>query len=159
MATAIDFECPRCSAACSHGMRGALVRCPRCGSFVQVPGSGTHQQTREPQLKVTEASDAAVLDKSDADARDAGPPTIIFTCKHCRSRIETEAANAGLPCMCPGCHVDLIIPGTARPILLPQASPSAAVPPPPVLDRVMILILLSTVGIGALLLLSTLAGK
>ena len=126
-------------------MRGALVRCPRCGSFVQVPGAQNHQKPQEPQLKVTEAPDA-------------GPPTIIFACKHCRSRIETEAANAGLPCMCPGCHVDLIIPGTARPILLPQTTSPA--PVPPLLDRVMLAILLGTLGLGALLLLSTtLAGR
>jgi hypothetical protein len=156
MATAIDFECPRCSAACSHSMRGALVRCPRCVSFVQVPGARNAQssqdteQEHEPQIKVTDVSDLGVSD--------LGPPTIIFSCKHCRSRIETEAANAGLPCICPGCHVDLIIPGTARPILLPQPS-TAPVPRPPLLDRVMLAILLGTVGLGAILLLSTLAGK
>jgi hypothetical protein len=126
-------------------MRGALVRCPRCGSFVQVPGAQDRQEPQEPQLKMTEAPDV-------------GPPTIVFTCKHCRSRIETEAANAGLPCICPGCHVDLIIPGTARPILLPQPRPPAAAPPP-ILDRVMILILAGMVGMGAILLVSTIAGK
>jgi hypothetical protein len=133
-------------------MRGALVRCPRCGSFVQVPGARNAQSSQDnnegehaPQFKVT-------------DVPDLGPPTIIFSCKHCRSRIETEAANAGLPCICPGCHVDLIIPGTARPILLPQPSNPPA-PRPPLLDRVMLAILLGTVGLGAILLLSTLAGK
>jgi len=75
------------------------VRCPHCFSFVKVPKEAA------PQVKITEPP-------ADPD----GPPLIVFACTHCRTRIETDPANAGLACMCPGCHVSLTVPGNAQPI-------------------------------------------
>jgi hypothetical protein len=73
------------------------VRCPHCFNFVTVP------KAEPSQVKIVEPP----TDE---------PPLIVFRCAHCQSRMETEPANAGLACICPGCHVSLTIPGNARPI-------------------------------------------
>lgn len=77
-----------------------MVRCPHCFSFITVPDDDS------PQFKI-------IADEPPAEA-----PMIIFRCPYCQSRIETDPANAGLACMCPGCHAGLTIPGNARPIFL-----------------------------------------
>ena len=97
--TVVDFECPSCKArCCAHSRRGEMVRCPHCFSFVTVP------EPQTPQLKVP------------APAQGEAPPLIVFQCTYCPTRIETDPANAGLACICPGCHADLTIPGNAQPI-------------------------------------------
>jgi hypothetical protein len=40
--------------------------------------------------------------------------------------METEPANAGLACICPGCHVSLTIPGNASPIFVKPEERRAA---------------------------------
>jgi DNA-directed RNA polymerase subunit RPC12/RpoP len=99
MATVVEFACPNCGATCtSDSGRGELVRCPECFSFITVPTEGL------PQVKVPPPPPPM--------------PMIVFRCPHCKSRIETDTANAGLACLCPGCHVELTIPGNAKPIFL-----------------------------------------
>jgi len=101
MATVVEFVCPRCSADCScHCRPGEMVRCPHCFSFITVPAD------ESPQFKITE------------DEATPETPTIVFRCAYCQSRIETDTANAGLACLCPGCRAGLTIPGNASPIFL-----------------------------------------
>jgi hypothetical protein len=109
MATVVEFACPRCSAGCTcHARPGEMVRCPHCYSFITVPVD------ESPQFKITEDESAPET------------PTIVFRCPYCQSRIETDPANAGLACLCPGCHAGLTIPGNASPIFLhPSANRSA----------------------------------
>jgi hypothetical protein len=133
-----------------------------------MPGNGQVKTPRQPAPEPDASSacadsasadsspeiDASAITAPEMDALPSSPVTpacIAFSCKQCGSRIETEAANAGLPCMCPGCHVDLIIPGAARPIFLPPPpAPRVAAP----LDRVTLAILLVVVALSAVLLVA-----
>jgi DNA-directed RNA polymerase subunit RPC12/RpoP len=135
--TVVDFDCPRCSAHCVHTARGEVVRCPHCFSFVTVP------EGEPPQAK------AAV----------AEPATIVFACTHCKTRIETDQANAGLACLCPGCHVGLTVPGNARPIFLRPAPTSASLLRRPIFDSVMATLLLAVLAVSALLVILGLTSR
>lgn len=117
MATAVEFECPICSAGCSACSRpGEVVRCPHCFSFVSVPDDEL------PQLKVPSRDSGLRLESESDSEPEQQPATIVFRCQYCQSRMETDVANAGLPCLCPGCHVSMIVPGYAQPIFLPRSS-------------------------------------
>jgi len=119
VATVVEFECPNCSAGCSaHSRRGEVVRCPHCFSFVTVPQDELPRDESDelPQLK------APPQEPEPEVQRASEPATIVFRCQYCQSRIETDVANAGLPCLCPGCRADMIVPGYAQPIFLPNAS-------------------------------------
>lgn len=146
MATAVEFECPICSAGCSAQSRpGEVVRCPHCFSFVTVPDDDV------PQLKVPARGAGLHLDSEpDSEpALDAEPATIVFRCQYCQSRMETDAANAGLPCLCPGCRASLIVPGHAQPIFLPHAL-RAPEPRRPKRDHVSTAVILALVALAVL---------
>jgi len=119
VATVVEFECPICSTGCSaHSRPGEVVRCPHCFSFVAVPGDEL------PQLKAAKGGaefDPVSEPDSESEA-ESEPATIVFRCQYCQSRMETDVANAGLPCLCPGCRASMIVPGYAQPIFLPRAS-------------------------------------
>jgi DNA-directed RNA polymerase subunit RPC12/RpoP len=156
MATVVDFECPACSArCCAETRRGQVVRCPHCFSFVTIP------EPKPPQLKAggrrwspDDPARRGAPDSSgmlDREMDNAPEPLIVFMCTHCQTRIETDPANAGLACICPGCHVNLTIPGNAKPIF-----PQVAVAPRSsgrglISERIMTVIVLAVVSLGALI--------
>src|SRR6266496_4475332 len=167
MATVVEFECPACSArCCAETRRGQVVRCPHCFNFVTIP------EPKPPQLKVggrrwspddparrgspdSHADNDAVRNRS-PDPGEAGdgeletaPPLIVFMCTHCRTRIETDPANAGLACICPGCHVNLTIPGNAKPIFVHPAPAPQAHGRGMISERIVAAIVLAILAIGA----------
>jgi len=103
--------------------------------------------------------DAAPLpddDRESPSSAASGPAMIVFGCTHCQTRIETDPANAGLACICPGCHVNLTIPGNARPIF-PQP---AALPPlrrGPLSEKVVSTAILLLLAVSVLIALTALA--
>ena len=135
MATALEFACPRCLAGCScHARAGEVVRCPHCYSIITVPDDGP------PQLKVAMDEPAPEL------------PTIVFRCPYCQSRIETDPANAGLACLCPGCHAGLTIPGNAQPIFLHPAADRARQMHGTHVERIHAAVIVALVALAAALL-------
>jgi hypothetical protein len=156
MATVVDFECPACSArCCAETRRGQVVRCPHCFNFVTIP------DPKPPQLKADgrrwspddpvrrgAPEHGGILDR---EMDNAPEPLIVFMCTHCQTRIETDPANAGLACICPGCHVNLTIPGNAKPIFPQVAVASRSSGRGLISERIMAVIVLAVVTLGALI--------
>lgn len=156
MATVVDFECPACSArCCAETRRGQVVRCPHCFNFVTIP------DPKPPQLKADgrrwSPDDPARRGAPDPGGSldrelDTAPePLIVFMCTHCQTRIETDPANAGLACICPGCHVNLTIPGNAKPIFPRAPIASRSFGRRLISERIMAFIVLAILSLGALI--------
>ncbi len=109
-----------------------MVRCPHCFGFVTVPGDEMPQfkaSAPAPASEPAADSDAAAPAEPAHREPEPKPATIVFRCHYCQSRMETDVANAGLPCLCPGCRASLIVPGYAQPIFLPHARRRAPASP------------------------------